>query len=159
MKHIDRLTIILAGSLVLILLISAVSYLIWGNRMEQQVIFFPTHQTLEMQGESRILPRKRTRELEIELLVKEIILGPFGIDYTPVIPEDSRIRSIMLRDDTLYLDFSIDIVFPEASSSLSLEESMEYITRSVQFNFPDVKKIIYTVNGNQLKVSSAIMTE
>lgn len=156
MKYFDRTTIILAGALALIFLISAVSYLIWGNEQEEQVLFFPTHQTMEARGEARILPRKDTKEQEIELLVKEILLGPFNINYMPVVPRDSRIRSIMLREDTLYIDFTIDVVFQEAGSSLSLQESLSYIGHSIQFNFPRVRNIIYSINGNQIELPAEI---
>ncbi len=154
MKNFDRTTIILAGALALIFLISAVSYLIWGNEQEEQVLFFPVNQTLEARGEGRILPRKDTKEQEIELLVREILLGPFNVNYMPVVPGDSRIRSILLREETLYIDFTIDVVFQEAGSALSLRESLAYIGRSIQFNFPRVRKIVYSINGNQLESSS-----
>jgi len=156
LKNFDRTTIILAGALALMFLISAVSYLIWGNEQEEQVLFFPTNQTMEARGEARILPRKDTKEQEIELLVKEVLLGPFNIDYMPVFPRDSRIRSIMLREDTLYIDFTIDVVFREAGSSLSLRESLSFIGLSIQFNFPRVRNIVYSINGNQLELTSEI---
>lgn len=153
MKKFDRTTMILAGSLAFILLVSGISYFIWGNEKEEQVLFFPEFRSGGARGEARILPRKDAREQEIELLVKEILLGPFDINYTPVAPADTRIRSLLLRKDTLYIDFSVDIVFKEASTSLSLEESLEYISRTIQFNFPGVKKIVYSINGNQLRLS------
>ena len=154
MRNLDRTNLVLAGSLALLLLISGGSYFIWGNHLEEQVLFFPSHQNAEVKGEARLLPRKKTTEKSIELLVRELFLGPFSIDYMPVVPRDSKIRSILLRDGTLYLDFNIDIVFQESASSLSLEESLDYISRSVTFNFPKVRKIIYSVNGNQLQLTS-----
>ena len=153
MKQFDRTTVILAGALGFILLVSGISYFIWGNEKEEQVLFFPEYRSGGARGEARILPRKDTKEQEIKLLVKEVLLGPFDINYTPVAPADTRIRSLLLRKDSLYIDFSVDIVFKEATTSLSLEESLEYISRSIRFNFPGVKKIVYSINGNQLQLS------
>lgn len=149
MKKIDRLTLFLLGSWGLLLLISAFLFFLHGIDREKQVLFFPRYRSSECRGEERLLPRKDTPEQEIELLVREILLGPFDVDLVPVLPTDGRIRTVLLRNGRLYLDFSTDIVFQEGNSTLSFGEALDCVGKSVMFNFPQVEEIIYTVNGNR----------
>lgn len=148
MKKIDRFTLILMGSWAFILLLSLILFLVQGMEKESQVLFFPRYRSSDCRGEERLLPRKDSPEQEIELLVREILLGPFDVDLVPVFPREGRMNTVMLRDGRLYLDFSTDVLFPKGNSTLSFEEALECLGRSVKFNFPRVEEIIFTVNGN-----------
>ncbi len=150
-KNLDRITIILLGVLALSLIISLLLFLLHGTDMHKQVLFFPEYRTSECAGEERLLPTKPTTEKEIELLVKEILLGPFNVNYVPVLPKATSIRSIMLRGGELYIDFSVDVIFQESDSRLSFEESVNCVKKSITFNYPHIDRIVVTVNGEQPK--------
>ena len=153
MKKQKRLTLILAGTWTFLLLLSMIFFFFGGNEKETRVLFFPRYRTADCVGEERVLPRKKTPELEIELLLKEILLGPFDVNSVPVVPRDVQLRTVLLRDNRLFVDFSEDIVFRDVNSTLSFEEALECINRSIQFNFPVVEKIVYTVNGTPPKLT------
>ncbi len=155
MKNLDKVTIVLIGVLAVSLLVSLLLFFIHGTQMHNQVLFFPEYRSSECSGEERLLPTKPTVEQEVELLVKEILLGPFNADYVRVLPQDSSIRTIMLRESTLYLDFSVDVVFQESDSRLSFEEALDCVRKSITFNYPKIDKIVFTVNGIEPKTAES----
>lgn len=151
MKNLDRITIVLLGVLALSLIVSLLLFLLHGTDMQKQVLFFPEYRSSECSGEQRLLPTKDSTEQEIELLVKEIILGPFDVNYVSVLPQESSIRTIMLRDSQLFIDFSVDVVFQAAESRLSFQEALNCVEKSITFNYPKIEQIVFTVNGEQPK--------
>ena len=155
MKNLDRITIILLGVLAVSLIISLLLFLLHGTDMHKQVLFFPEYRSSECAGEERLLPSKPTTEKEIELLIKEILLGPFDVNYVPVLPKTTSIRTIMLRGRELYIDFSVDAVFQESNSRLSFEEAVNCVKKSIAFNYPHIDRIVVTVNGDQPEFSES----
>ncbi len=156
MKKLDRITIILIGVIAVSLLVSLLMFLQRGTEMHSQVLFFPEYRSSECAGEERLLPKKPSVEKDIELLIKEILLGPFNVNYVNVVPEDSKIRTIMVRGNTLYLDFSIDVVFQKSESRLSFDEAMACIKKSITFNYPQIEKFVFTVNGVEPKKGKTV---
>ncbi len=155
MKNLDRITIILLGVLALSLAVSLLLFLLHGTDMQRQVLFFPEYRSSVCSGEERRLPTKPTTEKEIELLVKEILLGPFDVNYVAVLPQETSIRTIMLRNKKLYIDFSVDVVFQESESRLSFEEALDCVRKSIVFNYPQIDRIVFTVNGEQPKFTES----
>lgn len=148
-KNLDRITIILLGILALSLIVSGLLFFINGTDTHKQVLFFPIYRSSECAGEERLLPTKPTTEGEIELLVKEILLGPFNVNYVPVLPRETTIRTLMLRDKVLFIDFSGAVVSQESDSRLTFEEALKCVRKSITFNYPHIDRIVFTVNGEQ----------
>jgi len=107
------MTVILAGTWAILLLLSMIFFLFGGNEQTTRVLFFPRYRTADCVGEERVLPVKETTEQEIELLLKEILLGPFDVNSVSVVPRDVQLRTVMLRGNRLFVDFSEDIVFQD----------------------------------------------
>lgn len=152
MKNLDRITIILVGVIALSLTVSLLLFLINGTDKHRQVLFFPEYRSSECVGEQRVLPTKPTVEQEIELLVKEILLGPFDVNSVAVLPQESILQTIMLRENRLFLDFSIHVIFQENESRLSFDEALACVRKTITFNYPQIEKIVFTVNGEQPKI-------
>lgn len=133
------------------LIVSLLLFFLHGTDRQKQVLFFPEYRSSECSGEQRLLPTKPSTEQEIELLVKEILLGPFDVNYVPVLPQESSIRSIMLRENQLFIDFSVNVVFQAADSRLSFQEALNCVRKSITFNYPQIEEIVFTVNGEQPK--------
>ncbi|MFW5710394.1 MAG: GerMN domain-containing protein [bacterium] len=133
------------------LAVSVLLFFLHGTDMQRQVLFFPEYRSSVCSGEARRLPTKPTMEKEIEQLVKEILLGPFDVNYVAVLPQETSIRTIMLRNKQLYIDFSVDVVFQESESRLSFEEALNCVRKSLVFNYPQIDRIVFTVNGEQPK--------
>ncbi|MFO7730763.1 MAG: GerMN domain-containing protein [Spirochaetia bacterium] len=159
MKNLDRITIILVGVIVVSLTVSLLLFLINGTDKHRQVLFFPEYRSSECTGEQRVLPTKPTIEQELELLVKEILLGPFDVNSVAVLPQESDLQTLMLRENRLYIDFSIHVVFQESESRLSFGEALDCVRKTITFNYPQIEKIVFTVNGEQPKIDHTDTTK
>ncbi|MEW5815802.1 MAG: hypothetical protein AB1798_10475, partial [Spirochaetota bacterium] len=64
-------------------------------------MFFPGELNQKLRAEIRNLPRMKSREASLEIYVKEILLGPVRIDDARLLPKDTKIETIMLREKSL----------------------------------------------------------
>ena len=153
-KNFSRLAVILASALLLSLAVSLSAYFIIDNVHITRTFFFPDRRG-GLKGETRRLPDLKGDEQKIGQLVEELILGPFDIDHNFLIPKDTRLNTVMLRNkSTVYLDFSPNFVIAAGTTSLSYNDIISGIEKNVRYNFPYVKKIIITVDGQQLKLGT-----
>lgn len=96
----------------------------------------------------RFIPYRETRAKEIELYLRELFLGPAHMGSVPFIPRNVMLRSAILGDDeTLYIDFSPNLIVLIEEFDSSLELLTETVDKNVQHNFPFVRKIVFTVGG------------
>ncbi len=128
-------------------LISMVFYLFSNTRSERRVLFFPDEMNRIIKGETRSLPLYDTEEENIALLVKELLLGPEYIYYGNTVPQNSKLNTIILRKDTLYLDFSIDLILEDSECSLEYDEIINLIKKTVIFNFKHIRTVNITIEG------------
>lgn len=81
--------------------------------------------------------------------VEEIIKGPSADErkagVTTAVSPTTRIRSLDLRGDTIYIDFNADVL---KSFNCSLSVAKQQITKTI-LQFPGVSKISITVNGDK----------
>ena len=145
--RIKRVSIIYAGCFLSLLLISFFLYFIFSGNITYRVLFFPKEFTYEFSGELRRLPKRKTVEENIHLVVDELILGPIDIHSARVLSEKVKLNSILFRNKKLYLDFSPDIIITEYDVHLSFNEILEGIKKTLIFNFPDLDEIIISVGG------------
>jgi len=145
----DKSSTALGGILLLLLLLSAVMYMVWGSGRTEQVLFFPEYRSSRCYGEARSLPVKDTKEKDVELLVREVLLGPMNVDLVSLFSRETRLQTILLRDQTLYLDFNMAILNGISDAALSFEEALACLTKTVRFNFPEIREVIYSINGVQ----------
>ncbi len=153
-KNLSRLTLVLGAALVLSLAVSVSAYFIIDNVHITRTFFFPDRRG-GLRGETRRLPDVKGEEQKIGQLVEELILGPFDIDHNFLIPQNTRLYTVMLRDkDTVYLDFSPDFVISAGKTSLNYLEIASGIKKNVSYNFPHITKIIISVDGEVLRLES-----
>lgn len=74
------------------------------------MFFFPQYKASMVAGESRNLPVRDDLEGNIELLVDEILLGPIEVTNERLFAEGTKLRTVMVRDKTAYIDLSIEAV-------------------------------------------------
>lgn len=153
-RNMSKLTLVLLSALIIALVGSLSIYFFIDNVHVTRTFFFP-ERTGRLSGEIRRLPEQKSSEAKIELFVNELILGPFSIDHERLVPENTKLLSLMFRDgNTVYLDFSADLVVHDDSSILSLGEMVLGIKKNIFYDFPFVKKIIVSVDGEQLPPES-----
>ncbi|MDR1626021.1 MAG: GerMN domain-containing protein [Spirochaetia bacterium] len=131
-----------------LLFFGALAFFLWEGRARINcLIFFPESAQEGLTGEPRRIHRQDSPERNVELLVREMMLGPMDIRHTNVFPQGTRLRSVFVRDAAAYLDFSPEILFPDNQIRLSFEELMAAIRRTVLFNFRELSGVVVTVNG------------
>lgn len=143
----NRKSTVFAGMMVFIFLFSLAFFLIFADNKQEVVLFFPNDSNHQLTGEMRVVPKKSTVEGNLREVVNGLILGPEKLRHNRALAKSTMIRSLLVRGGLLYLDFSPGILFPEGDTSTGFSESLDAIRRSIRFNFPGIKKIIITVNG------------
>ncbi len=148
----DYLFLTILGVWTLSLLLALFLFFFIHDKQVERVLYFPLYNEAELEGELRRLPKKANREDDIELLVRELILGPFDIHHSRVLPKDTDVESLLLRKGRVYVDFSLDPVLKKEGSILSLAEQIAALERTIRFNFPSVEDIMVTFSGQSPKL-------
>jgi len=149
--HLEKRTLILISILLFLLILSLSVYFFADNNLVRRVLFFPDRSNNS--GEIRRLPRQKTLESDIELFLKEMILGPYKIDHLRIIPEKTRLQNLILRDkSSLYIDFSADFIVTENELSIVTSEMIELISKNLRYNFPILEEITLSVDGQTLQL-------
>lgn len=143
----NRITIIYCAVLAGCLVFSLVLFLFIGNTAVRKVMFFPDSRGSSMTGETRYIPRKKSREDMIQKYLQELILGPEKIEFLRLLPRSTKLQSVILRDSTLYIDFNEDILFQDSDTPLNFNETVEMLESALFYNFHHLKKVTVTANG------------
>jgi len=139
--------LICTALLAAVLVISLASFLLIGNRTVKRVLFFPDDMTREVKGETRHLPLYESESENIEIVVRELLLGPEYLMYDRALPAKTKLNTLILDGGKLYLDFSIDIAVSDDGDSIHFEETINLIKKTVTFNFKNVRTVNITVDG------------
>ena len=83
----------------------------------------------------------------VQKYLQELVLGPERIDFLRLLPRNTKLKSVILRDSILYIDFSEGILFQESDTPLNFSETLEMLESALFYNFHFIKKISVTANG------------
>ena len=145
MKRVFRITVLVA---LIALIAFAGFYYKHQSVYTERTLFFvePVAKTVVM--EHRLIAEKHDLEQNIELLIKDELLGPALLVRDSVFPSGTHLNHILLRDGTLYADLSIEAMFPSAHSGLNFEDSIRILKKTIKFNFPKIENIVVTIDGS-----------
>jgi hypothetical protein len=129
------------------LLISAVAFGIFAIGHTERVFFFPEIGGKGIGSETRTLIRRPGMENQLEYYVREMVLGPMNLTHDPLVPPDTGVNAILVRKGTAYIDLSSSFLVSEGTK-LPFPEIFSYIERSVSFNFPSIRNVVLTLDGN-----------
>ena len=136
-----------AIAIVAMFFLSLIFFMINGNKYDRRVLFFPDDMTSIIKGETRYLPVYDSEDKNITLLVKELLLGPEYILYANAVPRKTKLNTLILNRDKLYLDFSIDIAVRDSDTFLHFDDIINLIKKTVMFNFKHIHTVNITVDG------------
>jgi len=93
-----------------------------------------------------------SREVDLTRYVEETLYGPISPDAMPLFSRDARLKSLLYRDDVVYVDFS------EEAAMLPLEnihiegggvlENIKTLSSGIRRNFPFVTDVRFFISGN-----------
>lgn len=142
-----RNLIIWAAIFAVAFLISLTMFLARSGRTDQYVLFFPSETTDEWIGEVRNIHHTREIEKSIQALLQELALGPITLRFEPALPKGTGVRSVLLRERTVYLDFTAHLAVGETVFQISFPEMLSGVRKSVLYNFPMVEEVVIYVEG------------
>ena len=142
----DKRALVAAG-LVVVLCASVALFLVDGADRRRRVLFFPSVTSGKLIGEQRYLPAQRSAEREVELVVRELLLGPSTLAATRIVPRGTRATSVLVRDRTAYVNFSDEMLFPDASVKTSLGQMLQGVANTLYFNFPWLRDVKLFIRG------------
>ena len=139
--------------LLIVLLISLTLFFISNIRKADRIFFFPDHKSGKVMGESRKTPGiPFDKEKNMDIFVKELLLGPIGMNLDPLFPPGTKLEKILYRGKTLYLDLNFMALLPDKRAVHGFGNSILLIEKNIKFNFPYVEKVIVTVLGQQPEI-------
>jgi hypothetical protein len=128
------------------LLISALAFLFAPLPKARYYLEFPHAMNGRMIGEIRYAPYHFGLEKSALSLCREILVGPANYLSTDLLSKDTKIRSVLVRGRTLYVDLSSDLVFGQPSGG-SFRQSLEIFRKTIKKNLPGLGNVILTVDG------------
>lgn len=134
--------------LLLALLIALAFFLLLPPERVARTLFFPGTTTTELSGEQRLIPRVREQERALELLVEELLLGPTRISHSRLLPRETRARSVILRDDALYIDLNAAAMLEHEEVHVDIATGLDAIRETLLHNFRWLEEVILTIDGN-----------
>lgn len=140
--------LIVVSILLLIAFLTSTAWLVLETRRSvERVLFFPGTLEAGLQGEARLMPRHRDPDRAMRVLMDEIILGPAVLGLTRVVPRDTGVRSVMVRDGIAFIDLDGGFLPFQQSLLLSVDEALDAIRHTIQFNFRRIDAVVITIDG------------
>lgn len=114
----------------------------------ERTLFFVEPVSKALVLEHRLIAEKYDLELNVELLIKDELLGSSLLVRDSVFPSGTRLNHVFFRDNVLYADLSSEAMFPSAHSGLNFEDSIRILEKTISFNFPQINNIVVTIDGS-----------
>jgi hypothetical protein len=132
--------------LVLLVLFALLEFLVSGLVRRTFVFYSVIEDTAVV--EDRMVRRSSSRETDIRRYVDEVLLGPVSPDLALLFPRETRLRSLMYREGTVYADLSGEAaLFPEGGDVF---RSCLTLNQGIRRNFSSVKDVKLFIGGNEI---------
>lgn len=142
--------LIISILLIFLLLLSIGIYIPTAIHKSDKVFFFYERQTDKIIGEKRRIPKIIfNKEHNIDVFVNELLLGPADMKLDPLFPIGTKVKKILYRDKSLYVDLNFMALFPDKKAVHGFDKGIELVEKNIKFNFSYVKDIVITVLGQE----------
>ncbi len=125
-----------------------------GGARARRVVVFPAAGSARIVAEERYLPNHHDLEKNLRELVDGEILGPAARGSALLFPRDVTVRSLFVRSRVLYMDLSPELVLEGPEQPLHGEQALAVLEKSIRFNFPHVRSVVFTVGGQVPRFSA-----
>jgi len=143
----DRTLFWTSFSLGFIFLLSLALYLLVPGTLTRTILQFPEEISHHVVSEVRSLPFNWDREHNVELLVREVLLGPARHDHLRLFSRDAGVRSVLVRGGTVYVDLSKGSFIPDPDAIYSPVISLDVLRHTITNNFTGVSQVVFSVEG------------
>jgi len=110
--------------------------------------------------EDRMLKQagSKSREGNIIRYTEETLLGPSGPDLLPLFPRETKLKSLLLRDGVVYINFSGDAALPPVEGGETLV-NYRTLYAGILRNFSYVKDVRFFIEGRAVYANELIEEE
>jgi hypothetical protein len=133
--------------LLLLCLIAPADYFVSG--LARRTFVFYLIDTGQTVVEERMLMRAGSREADISRYVEEVILGPLSLEAEPLLDHDAKLEAVLLRDGTVFLDFSEEAAIPPPAGGLA--DKFKVLNEGIRRNFFFVKGVRIFIAGQEAR--------
>jgi hypothetical protein len=135
------------GALGFLFVLSLALYFVLPGNLTRTVLRFPAEISHRLVPEARSLPFTWDREHNVELTVREILLGPARHDHLRLFSRDANLRSVLVRQGKVYIDLSKEAFIPDADVVYSPRMALEVLKKTLMDNFVGVTQVLVSVGG------------
>jgi hypothetical protein len=96
-----------------------------------------------------MLPKSASLELDMEQYVAEFLLRPVSLDLAPLFTKGTKVRSLLYRDEVIYVDLSESAALP-VQGSRDVLQCLGALDRGLKRNFPQISEVKLFINGNEI---------
>jgi hypothetical protein len=127
--------------------LSLALYLLVPGGLVRTVLKFPHEISKHLVPEARSLPFNWDREHNVELLVREILLGPARNDHLRLFAREAGVRSVLVRGSTVYVDLKKEAFIPDPDVIYSPQTALDVLKATLMDNFAGVSHVFVSVGG------------
>jgi len=135
-------------------LLSLTLYLLVPGSLTRTVLQFPEEVGGRVAPEVRSLPFGWDREHNVELVVREVLLGPARHNHLRLFSRKAEVRSVLVRGAKVYVDLTKGAFIPDADVIYSPVKALEVLKATLKANFADVSEINISVDGEPVVVNN-----
>lgn len=135
------------GALLFLFLLSLALYLWTPGNLVRTTLRFPDELSHGLSFEVRSLPFNGEREHNIELTVREILLGPARHNHLRLFSRQAQVRSVLVRGSTVYVDLAEESFLPDKDVIYSSQVALGVLKATLMDNFAGVSEVMISVGG------------
>ena len=143
----DRTLLWTSSLLGFFFLLSLALYLFVPGSLTRTVLKFPGEISHSLVPEARSLPFNWDREHNVELLVREVLLGPARHDHLRLFSREASVKSVLVRNATIYVDLSKESFIPDPDVIYSPLVALDVLKATLMDNFTGVSQVKFSVDG------------
>jgi len=133
--------------------VSLALYLLLPGGLFRTVLRFPHEITKRLVPEERSLPFNWDREHNVELLVREILLGPARNDHLRLFSREGGVSSVLVRGGTVYVDLKKESFIPDPDVIYSPQMALDVLKATLMDNFAGISHVFVSVGGEPTGVN------
>ncbi|MDR0408969.1 MAG: hypothetical protein LBH18_01025 [Spirochaetaceae bacterium] len=118
------------------------------TKLVRRTFVFYTPDTGHEIVEERMIAYTGSLETDMSRYVEEAILGPLSLETVPLLSRGSRLESLLLRENIVYLSISEEAAIPPPSGQLSY--NLTTMKDGLRRNFPIIKEVRVFIAGNEI---------
>ncbi len=143
----DRAVVGLISALSFFFLLSLTMYIFLPGKLVRTVLNFPDEISRVLSPEVRSLPFSWDREHNVELTVREILLGPARHDHLRLFSRESGLLSVLVRNEKVYIDLSKETFLPDPDVLYSSQIALDVLKSTLVSNFAGITAVVISVEG------------